>query len=369
MRVLMLVPHAEASGPMLKLATLLGGALERAGCELTTEPWGGRGSAPSLPARLRERLIDLLRVRRAIRAHRPDVLLVQTAHDWMCVSRDLAVALVARKDRRCIMLEFHGSQTDRLNQRGDLLFKLATFVLLRLVDGVLLLSTEEVRSLQLFAPSGRFYHVTNPFDASLTAYPPAPAALSAREPRVLFVARLLPEKGVFDALEAIAVLNERGRRCALLIAGDGPAAAELRQRIADAGLSEQVTLSGHLTKERLLEVYRESDIFVLPTYHPEGFPTSIAEAMSAGLPIITTEIRGAADHLSEGTNALFVAPRDPAAIADAIMRLVDDDELRGRIGRANVEKVQEFAPDRVAGDYVRAMNEVLAAASERGRRE
>ena len=162
------------------------------------------------------------------------------------------------------------------------------------------------------------------------------------------------------------LLNARGQRCDLLVAGDGPAAAELRDRVAEAGLSSQVTLTGHLSSDALLDAYRGADMFVLPTYHPEGFPTSIAEAMSAGLPIITTKTRGAADHLIDGTNALFVPARNPAALADAVMRLVDDNELRRRIGHENAQKVREFAPDRVAGDYVRAMNELLASASGRG---
>src|SRR5581483_7773435 len=112
--------------------------------------------------------------------------------------------------------------------------------------------------------------------------------------------------------------------------------------------------------EELAVSYRDADVFVLPTYHPEGFPTAISEAMSAGLPVVTSNVRGNADHLIEGRNALFVPPRDPDALAEALERVLSDPRLRERMARANREKVKEFAPERVARGYVDVLEELLS---------
>jgi glycosyltransferase involved in cell wall biosynthesis len=81
--------------------------------------------------------------------------------------------------------------------------------------------------------------------------------------------------------------------------------------------------------------------------------------MAAGLPIVTTPTRGISDHLVDGVHALFVPPRDPRALADAIERLLRDSALRKRMSGANRAKVRDFAPEKVAGQYLRALEEIV----------
>jgi glycosyltransferase involved in cell wall biosynthesis len=353
----MAAPEA-VTGPMTKLADLLAGGLRGEGCEVVTVPWGSRGGG-TLLARVRERADDVRRIRRALAAERPDVLLVQTSHDWFCVARDLALARTVRGRVRKVVLQFHGSRADLLVAPGSTLFKWATTSLLRSTDGVLVLSSEERRALESFFPRGCFYLVTNPFLPTLAGAKRPGNGQRSELPTILFAARLLPEKGIFDTIEAFAILS-LNTRANLVVAGAGPAADEVRERVVALGLSERVTLAGRLTPARMADAYEEADVFVLPTYHPEGFPTAISEAMSAGLPIVTSRVRGNADHLVEPTNAIFVPPRDPVFLAGALERLLADDPLRERMSRANREKVKEFAPERVAGDYVRALRDVLS---------
>jgi glycosyltransferase involved in cell wall biosynthesis len=85
----------------------------------------------------------------------------------------------------------------------------------------------------------------------------------------------------------------------------------------------------------------------------------ILEAMSFGLPIVTTRIRGAADHLVEGENALFVPPRTSAPLAAALERLLGDETLSTTMGENNRRKAEIFAPDRVVQAYVRVFEEVM----------
>ena len=170
---------------------------------------------------------------------------------------------------------------------------------------------------------------------------------------LLFVGRLMPEKGILDLLDAFRAVVER-TGCRLMVCGSGPLEGEVRRRVAQHGLDSHVTIRGYLTGEDLVAAYRDADVFVLPTYWGEGFPTVIGEAMGAGLPIVTTRIRGVADLLEEGTNALFVPPRDPDALACALLRLTEHPSLRDRMSTANREKIKAFAPDIVARQYLQA---------------
>jgi glycosyltransferase involved in cell wall biosynthesis len=226
---------------------------------------------------------------------------------------------------------------------------------------VLLLSSEEVEEWRAFYPPGQFRLVANalaPRAAGRTAASPAVP------PELLFVGRLIREKGVYDVLEAFAAVRSR-RECRLTMAGEGPELERLRARAADLGVAADVEFAGHLSEDDLDRMYGRAGVFVLPTYFGEGLPTVLLEAMSAGLPIVTTHIRGAADRLAEGENALFVPPRDPGALAAAIDRLLDDDVLWTAMRENNLRKAENFAPDRVAEAYARIFDEVIGRRAER----
>jgi glycosyltransferase involved in cell wall biosynthesis len=253
------------------------------------------------------------------------------------------------------VLQLHGTRADRLTEGGDTIFKFITKRLYARVGGLFVLSQEEAQIFRQFVPETRVYAVANPFAPPLDASPRP--RLSPSEPLILFAGRLLPEKGILDVVHAFARIR-RSRAAHLFIAGDGPAGPEIARAIQKYGLSGEVTLAGQLDPAELMSVYQDADVFALPTYHPEGFPTVLAEAMNAGLPIVTTRARGSADYLLDGTNALFVPPRRPDALADALKRLIDDPALRARMAAANRQKVLEFAPRSVAPVYVSALQEI-----------
>jgi glycosyltransferase involved in cell wall biosynthesis len=357
MRILMLVPHQGVAGPMPRILDLLTESLRRAGCVVSTTPWGRHSDDEGLGSKLIARPRDILAVRRAASAFGPDCVIVQTSHDWASLARDIPLAAALRARGSSLVLQMHGTLADRLLSPGNQPLKQATRLLLRLVDGVLVLSSEEQRAFAGFYPPGRFEVVDNPFEG-------VPGAAAVRElgpgdeASLLFAGRLLPEKGVFDAVEAVLQLNER-RAARLVLAGSGPADGQLAALIHRRDADGIVELAGQLSQEALRQAYDAADAFVLPTYHPEGFPTVIAEAMNAGLPIVTTHGRGSADHLEEGTNALFVPARDPAALAASLELLLADRELRERMAISNRAAVEKFAPDRVAERYLAALGRIV----------
>jgi len=145
-------------------------------------------------------------------------------------------------------------------------------------------------------------------------------------------ARLLRAKGVYEFAESAEMVLEQGSRVRFLLAGwneDGP-------DFVDNGDLELwqakgvLTYLGHLRDVR--PSLRESSVFVLPSYYPEGVPRSILEAMATGRPIITTDMPGCRETVVEGVNGFLVPPRDPKALAAAMQRFIDEPSLIPKMG-------------------------------------
>ena len=365
LRILMTCAHRGIHGAKPSITGHLTSSLREAGQEVDTAGWGRHCEGESWTTKLLGRGSDLVGIGRRLARGNYDVLFVHTQHDWRTLARDIPLAAVGRRHCRAVVLEFHGSQSNRLVSSGDLAFRAATRSLLRRCHGVLLLSTEELTEWRRFCGKPAYYVVRNPFSAEemlakLNACSPSPGRPDILN--LLFVGRLIREKGIYELLSATASIL-RECLCHLVLVGDGPETDRVRRRIGELGLAKYTTLAGYLSGGALMAAYRTAALFALPTY-AEGFPTVVSEAMAAGLPVVTTGIRGAADHLAEGVNALFVPPRDPEALARALLRLIKDAGLRARMSAANLAKVREFAPSIVVHDYVAAMRDVLVTAQQ-----
>jgi len=359
MRVLMLTAHPGITGPLPKLAPLMVDEMRRLGCEVSTEPWSHREEHESLLVKVTSRARDLWRVRRHLRRRPVDVMLVTTTHNWPALLRDIPLFALTRGCCSARILHYHGSMVDELVGPGRRLLKVCSRWLVRRSDAVLVLSREERDQWRKFSPGVRFEVVVNPFVPAGTASHRLPRA-SGEPPALLFVGRIIPEKGIFDLLEAVQAVS-RHHRCVLRVAGQGSHEEALGERVVALGLGGCVELTGYVSGETLARLYESSDVFVLPTYFGEGFPTVITEAMSYGLPVVTTPIRGALDLLSEGENVLFVPPHRPAELTRALLRLLNERGMRADMGERNREKVQEFAPGMVVPRYVDIMRSLVGA--------
>ncbi len=360
MRILILSPRAHVRGSVGKMAPLLVDALRRAGCSVVLEAWGRHRDRERTGEKLFSRSRDIARVRRRLSSGTFDVLVITTAHDWATLARDVSLVIGVRRQVETIALQFQGSDPDRLLRPGGALFKALTRALLRRVDGAMVLSSEEREKWGQFDPELRLYEVRNPFVPAAGVAQPSRSAGHAVE--FLFVGRLMREKGVIELLEAFASVR-RESPCRLTVVGEGPARAQLEGEVATLGLTESVSFRDYLVGDDLASAYGSADVFVLPSWS-EGFPTVIAEAMSHGLPIVTTRIRGAADHLVELEHALFVAVRDVEGLTGAMRRLAHDPELRERLGTANRERIKIFDPDVVAAEYIDALRALVTRAGE-----
>lgn len=155
--------------------------------------------------------------------------------------------------------------------------------------------------------------------------------------RVLFVGRLVPEKGPQVLLDAVAALPHSS--VAVRVVGDGPLREQLQQAVAAAGLADRVELVGPMGQESLPEQYAWADVFCLPSF-AEGLPVVLMEALAAGCTVVTTAIAGIPELVEHDVTGLLVTPGRADALAAALLRVRGDDGLRARLTAAGAERVR-----------------------------
>ena len=171
---------------------------------------------------------------------------------------------------------------------------------------------------------------------------PAEVGDEAEPPEVLYAGRLSPEKGVRELVAAADGLP-------LVVAGDGPLRAEVPQAI------------GFVPNDELQGLYARAAVVACPS-HREGFGVACAEAMAHGKPVVASAVGGLKDLVVDGETGVLVPPRDVDALREALERLLDDRELRRRLGAAGRDRIREhFSWERFSAETIRAYEDALSS--------
>jgi phosphatidylinositol alpha-mannosyltransferase len=163
---------------------------------------------------------------------------------------------------------------------------------------------------------------------------------------ILFLGRLEPRKGLLDLLKAFRIMQSAGCQCRLLIVGSGPQEREARRYVLTRRLGA-VEFLGRVADEEKAALYRTADVFVSPATGRESFGIVLLEAMAAGTPVVCSDIHGYKGVVRRGREGLLVPPRNPNALAAAILGLLGDPELAARMGAAGRQRAEEFSWERV----------------------
>ena len=163
---------------------------------------------------------------------------------------------------------------------------------------------------------------------------PAPEVSGMRHPgelcHLLFLGRLSHRKGVPELLQALASPSMKLHPWRAVLAGDGPLDA-FRKLAADLGILDRVSFPGWLDEAGVSALCADADVLVLPS-HAEGLAMSVLEGLSHGLAVITTPVGAHTEVIEPGVSGLFVPPGDVPALADALARVIDDQNLRQQLG-------------------------------------
>lgn len=186
--------------------------------------------------------------------------------------------------------------------------------------------------------------------------------------RVLMVGGLRWEKGHEYALEAIRRFADHGVSIQLELVGDQPESAimssgeraRIMHTVADLGLEAHVTMRGGETSEGVRRRLAEAHVFLHASL-AEGIPNVVLEAMACGIPVVATDVGGVSEAVTDGVEGLVVAPRNPAALAQALLRLAGDRSLRARMGAAGRKRIEtEFTLDAQLDDFLAMYREVAS---------
>ncbi|HOX27705.1 MAG TPA: glycosyltransferase family 4 protein, partial [bacterium] len=215
-------------------------------------------------------------------------------------------------------------------------------------DAVLCLTELEIRDhLKLGIGRRRLFEVVHSgVDIKKFASPASPpsevrAGLGIKPDATVIgtVARLDPVKGVKHLIDAFGIISSSRNDTILMIVGDGEERDALEALAADKGLSHRVLFLGF--REDVPDLLHSMDIYVQPSLN-EGYGKSIVEAMSAGLPIVASDVGGIPFLISNGTNGLLVPAGNSSALSDALEKIIFSEDMRKNISRNARESVSDI---------------------------
>jgi glycosyltransferase involved in cell wall biosynthesis len=186
-----------------------------------------------------------------------------------------------------------------------------------------------------------------------------PAATIRGRLRAGVICRLVEEKGVEYLVRAVRLARERGAVVDLEVAGEGPERQRLLSLTAELQLDGCVRFPGDVPSARAF--YEGIDVFVVPSIHSEGLPTTILEAMAMELPVIATDVGGAIEAVVDGVTGLIVAPRSESALADALVRMASNPGRSLAMGTTGRKRIEEsFTLDGLLDAHLASFRDLLA---------
>jgi glycosyltransferase involved in cell wall biosynthesis len=266
----------------------------------------------------------LYRLRKIIRKIRPDIVHAMLFHANMACR---AMALTGALPRRRLICEI---QTVEIERRWHLLVDRFTQRATRFVVGNSPSVADHLARHARIDPT-RLVLVHGGIDARpyREAQPASRAEFELADdvPLLIWTGRLDPVKGLDDLVDAVARVN-RTQPVQLLLVGDGEQREALQLAVRESGASDHIRFAGR--RDDVPQLLRMADAFVFPSL-TEGLPNALLEAMAAGLPVIATDVPGNRDLIEANATGLLVPARDRAALADAIVKIMNDKSLAERL--------------------------------------
>jgi len=266
--------------------------------------------------------------------HRPAIAHYAISSGWAMKKGLLFLRLARSLGARTVGHLHSGGFISHWNRLSDDQRSRAKAELLKL-DAFIVLSERWKRVIvdEIKLPADRIFVVNNPIEDSFEA-----AALQIPVPRagkcILSLGVMGRDKGVFEILTAMEIVQRRHPDIQLTIAGperEPGIVTELAKEIENRGLQGCVKVRPGVFGEEKLKLFRESSVFLLPS-HYENFPLVVLEAAAAGQAIISTPVGATPEFFTDGISALFVPIKEPAELAEAILRILENTDQISCLG-------------------------------------
>ena len=326
-------------------------AFKELGACVETSEYGNSGKEKGLFKSFLIVLRNAINLKRKLIKYKSEIIYLNTAFDNKTLVRDSITIYILRFFNKTtkIVLKVHGSVALVVSTKNIL-----KRYLFNKISLLLLLSTEERSNfINAGMDSSRVLITANVVDKS--RYHPDPFfekkfKITQGTIILLFVGRFIEEKGILDLIKACELLKERSVQFKLFCLGDGPMFSQIKTLINNSSLTNNVELLGHIPEKETQYFYSNCHILILPTFHDEGFPMAIFQAVASGMSVITTRIRGSADYLEEYNNCLWVKKNSPEEIYEKILLLKNDTCLREKIKLNNRRLADKFSAQKIVTD-------------------
>ncbi len=347
MRILLVSPDLNLMGGVAETVKLLLRELEGK-CEVTLGVFGRRVKQSGLQ-RLLMPLLDLFFFLRLLRNNKFDVIHMNPSLNLRSVVKELPLfmlfCLMGYSGR--ILIFIHGWEQpffDKLKS-GVVAGWLLRMVLKQ--AGCILVLASRFRTSLVDAGCSRekVKLVTTMVNMDEI---PVPSLVHKSCRTLLYLSRVIKEKGVYEIVEAFDLVSRDYEGLELIMAGDGPERANLITLAESRGL--RVSFPGYIQGREKFDALEKSCIFLLPTRYGEGCPVALLEAMAAGAVPVVADAGGISEVIDPDKTAVLLDSVSKESIAKAVRGLLDDTELRNRIsGEARAQALDRFSSEKVTG--------------------
>ncbi|UCB53414.1 MAG: glycosyltransferase family 4 protein [Candidatus Zixiibacteriota bacterium] len=299
---------------------------------------------------------------RHLTGERIDVVYVPISQNFWGFARDgIFILISGLLFRRKVVIHLHGGYFKRFFEKASVLGKGYIKFVFRYVDRGIVLGYCLKHVLEDVLPEGRIDVVYNGIDAKQFERLHPERQHNDRF-KVLYAGVLREAKGFFDVIKAISEVKRKLPDISVSIAGRWED-EEMRNRTAayirDNDLEQNIELTGVVTGDQKTELFKRSDVLVLPSRHQEGQPVSILEAMAAGLPVISTNTGSISEMIIDRQNGFIVPSSSPSDIAEKITFLAENRHLSRKMGLINQKRIGEkFTLDQFVDGVVGTIEKV-----------
>lgn len=354
MKVLITVPRLNLPGGVAGYFNTLRGAL---GNDSTYFEIGRTSNEKGILSVLRRLCSDSMRFSRELSREKYQLVQINPSLLSGAFFRDSSLLLLARLHQKPVLVMFHGWDKgfERTIER-HLLW------LFRLVYGrataFIVLANEFSDTLRKWRCHQPIFIETTAVDDAAVHYERDALRTNRSASRglnVLFLARIEKEKGIYEALDAFAILKKTVPHAQLIIAGDGPEKIPAMEYTREQRIRD-VEFVGFVDGEQKIDVFTRAHVYLFPT-HGEGMPTSVLEAMAFCLPVITRPVGGLRDFFEDGRMGYLTESLDPRVFAALTEKLATNTQQREAMGEYN----QRYAEKRFTASKVAARVENIYA--------
>ena len=269
---------------------------------------------------------------RFMRKCRPNLVLIPISQSTLGFVKDSVFIWVAALFSERVLIQLRGSNFKNWLNSATFLTRLYVSKVLSKCRGVVVLGERLKYLFSDYFSHEQIFVVPNGANYDINAKHQKNGC-----PRVLYLSNLQPTKGIEDVLKAVSTLKKTSNvnfHCDIVGAWRDRATRERCMRLVE---SEKLPVNFHSAAigEEKWRYFQKADLFVFPPRAPEGHPWVIVEAMAAGLPVISTDQGAIRESIHDSKNGFIVEPERPAEIAERMLRLLENPDMRTRMGAAS----------------------------------